>query len=49
MKKVLIVLGLILLGLMLFQRNSSTFPQFSDSQLQFICIEEGLEWEQKKK
>ena len=42
MKKVLIVLGLILLGSMLFQKNSSPIPQFTEEQMMMICIEEEI-------
>lgn len=42
MKKVLIVLGLILLGLMLFQKNSSPIPQFTEEQMMMICINEDI-------
>ena len=42
MKKVLIVLGLILLSSMLFQKNSNTIPQFTEEQMMMICIEEGI-------
>lgn len=42
MKKVLIVLSLILLGSMLFQKNSSPIPQFTEEQMRMICIEEGI-------
>lgn len=42
MKKVLIVLSLILLGSMLFQKNSSPIPQFTDEQMKIICIQEEI-------
>ena len=42
MKKVLIVLGLILLVSMLFQKNSSPIPQLTEEQMMMICIEEGI-------
>lgn len=42
MKKVLIVLGLILLGSMLFQKNSSPIPQFIEEQMQIICVQEEI-------
>lgn len=42
MKKVLIVLGLILLGSMLFQKNNSPIPQFTEEQMMMIFIEEGI-------
>lgn len=42
MKKVLIVLGFILLGSMLFQKNSSPIPQFTQEQIEIICIQEEI-------
>ena len=42
MKKVLIVLGLILLSSMLFQKNSSPIPQFTEKQMQIICVQEEI-------
>lgn len=42
MKKVLIVLSLILLGSMLFQKNSNQIPQFTDEQMKIICIQEEI-------
>jgi len=42
MKKVLIILGLILLGSMLFQKNSSPIPQFTEEQMQIICVQEEI-------
>lgn len=42
MKKVLIVLGLILLGSMLFQKNSNPIPQFTEEQMRIICVQEEI-------
>ena len=42
MKKIILIFSLIVIAIGLYNNNNNPFPQFSDSQLQFICIEEGL-------
>ena len=39
MKKIILIFSLIVLLMSIF---NNPFPQFSDSQSQFICVEEGL-------
>lgn len=43
MRFILIVSLLAMLIGGIYNANKNPFPQFSDSQLQFICIEEGIE------
>ena len=38
----ILVISLILLLISMF---NNPLPQFTDEQIQFICVEEGLEWE----
>ena len=43
MIKVVLIFSLIVVAIGLYNHNNNPLPQFSDSQSQFICIEEGLE------
>ena len=42
MKKVLIVLGLILLTSTLFKTPNYEIPQFTEEQMQIICVQEEI-------
>ena len=43
MKKMVLIFSLIVVAIGLYNHNSNTLPQFTDEQIQFICVEEGLE------
>lgn len=43
MKKIVLIFSLIVVAVGLYNHNSNTLPQFTDEQIQFICVEEGLE------
>ena len=43
MKKIILIFSLIVVAIGLYNHNNNTFPQFTDEQIQFICVEEGLE------
>ena len=43
MKKIVLIFSLIVVAIGLYNHNNNTFPQFTDEQIQFICVEEGLE------
>ena len=43
MKKIILIFSLIVVAVGLYNHNSNTFPQFTDEQIQVICVEEGLE------
>ena len=45
MKKVILIFSLIVVAIGLYNHNSNPFQQFTDEQIQVICVEEGLEWE----
>ena len=42
MKKIVLIFSLIVIAVGLYNHNSNPFPQFTDEQIQFICVEEGL-------
>ena len=42
MKKIILIFSLIVIAVGLYNNNSNPFPQFTDEQIQFICVEEGL-------
>ena len=42
MKKIILIFSLIVIAVGLYNHNNNTFPQFTDEQIQFICVEEGL-------
>ena len=45
MKKIILIFSLIVIAISLYKhnQNNNPFPQFTDEQIQFICVEEGLE------
>ena len=43
MKKIVLIFSLIVIAVGLYNHNNNTFPQFSDEQTEFICVEESLE------
>ena len=43
MKKITLIFSLIVVAVGLYNHNSNPLPQFTDGQIQFICVEEGLE------
>ena len=45
MKKIVLIFSLIVIAVGLYNHNNNPFPQFTDKQIQIICVEEGLEWE----
>ena len=42
MKKVVLIFSLIVIAIGLYNHNSNTLPQFTDEQIQVICVEEDL-------
>ena len=42
MKKIILIFSLIVVAVGLYSHNSNPLPQFTDEQIQFICVEEGL-------
>ena len=42
MKKVVLIFSLIVVAVGLYNHNSNPFPQFSDEQIELICVEESL-------
>ena len=40
MKKVVLILGLIVIAVSLYNHNNNPFPKFTDEQTNFICNEE---------
>ena len=45
MKKIILIFSLIVMAVGLYNhnQNNNPFPQFTDDQIQFICVEEDLE------
>ena len=43
MKKMVLIFSLIVVAVGLYNHNSNPFPQFTNEQIQFICVEESLE------
>ena len=42
MKKVVLIFSLIVIAVGLYNHNTNPFPQFTDEQIQVICVEESL-------
>ena len=42
MKKIILIFSLIVIAVGLYNHNSNPFPQFSDEQIELICVEESL-------
>ena len=42
MKKIILIFSLIIIAVGLYNYNNNPFPQFTDEQIEFICVEEGL-------
>lgn len=44
MKKIILIFSIIVVavGLYDYNQNNNPFPQFTDEQIQFICVEEDL-------
>lgn len=42
MKKIILIFSLIVIAVGLYNYNNNPLPQFTDEQMQFICVEEGL-------
>ena len=42
MKKIILIFSLIIIAVGLYSNNRNTLPQFTESELYFICMEEGL-------
>ena len=42
MKKIVLIFSLIVIAVGLYNHNSNPLPQFTDEQIEFICVEEGL-------
>ena len=44
MKKIVLIFSLIVIAVSLYNhnQNKNIIPQFTDEQLEFICVEEGL-------
>ena len=44
MKKIILIFSLIIIAVGLYNhnQNKNIIPEFTDEQIQFICIEEGL-------
>ena len=42
MKKIVLIFSLIVVAIGLYNHNNNPLPQFSDEQIEFICVEEGL-------
>ena len=42
MKKVVLIFSLIVIAVGLCNHNNNPLPRFTDEQIQFICVEEGL-------
>ena len=42
MKKVVLIFSLIVMAVGLYNHNSNPLPQFTDEQIQVICVEEDL-------
>ena len=42
MKKIVLIFSLIVIAIGLYNHNDNSFPQFTDEQIQFICVEEDL-------
>ena len=43
MKKIVLIFSLIVIAVGLYNQNNNPFPQFTESELYFICMEEGIE------
>ena len=43
MKKMVLIFSLIVVAVGLYNHNNNPLPQFTDEQMQFICVEESLE------
>ena len=43
MKKIILIFSLIVIVVGLYNHNNNSLPQFTDEQIQFICVEEGIE------
>ena len=42
MKKIVLIFSLIVIAVGLYNHNNNSLQQFTDEQIQFICVEEGL-------
>lgn len=42
MKKIVLIFSLIVIAVGLYNHNNNPFPQFTNEQIEFICVEEGL-------
>ena len=42
MKKIVLIFSLIVIAIGLYNHNNNPLPQFTDEQIQVICVEEGL-------
>ena len=42
MKKIILIFSLIVVAIGLYNHNNNPLPQFTDEQIQVICVEEGL-------
>ena len=44
MKKIILIFSLIVIAISLYNhnQNNNITPEFTDEQIQFICVEEGL-------
>ena len=42
MKKIVLIFSLIVVAVGLYNHNNNPLPQFTDEQIQVICVEEGL-------
>ena len=42
MKKIVLIFSLIVIAVGLYNHNDNSFPQFTDEQIEIICVEEGL-------
>lgn len=43
MKKIILIFSLIVVAVGLYNHNNNPLLQFTDEQIQFICVEEGIE------
>lgn len=42
MKKIVLIFSLIVVAVGLYNHNDDSFPQFTDEQIELICVEEDL-------
>ena len=42
MKKIVLIFSLTVIAVGLYNHNNNPLPQFSDEQIELICVEEGL-------